>query len=131
MYLTVLSVDVSYTKTERIWRRTSSQLPVFITLVGCYGTESNLTECAFHELIEGESFDRSLSLYAPTISTLVTSMDVSIACSEVEGNPSASQLQSTTTVANVAISIASILGVLVFILVIVVIVMLRKRTKQR
>ena len=58
--------DVSYTRTQRTRSTSSSSysLPFHMTLVGCYSTNTRLTDCTYHEFL----------------SSTATSMDISISC---------------------------------------------------
>ena len=114
----VLSAAVSYTKTERKRYGASQSLPVFMTLVGCYGTEDNITNCSYHEF-----------KYSTSASTITTSMDISITCTSDIQDPTPAKV--SNAMASASLSISVILAVAVIGLVAVLIVMFVMNRKKK
>ena len=64
LFIPLSHSGVSYTKTQRTRSSSSQSLPVHMTLVGCYSTNTRLADCTYHEFL----------------SSTATSMDISISC---------------------------------------------------
>ena len=100
-------------------------LPTFMTIVGCYGDEQKLIDCAYHEF--------------ESRSTLMTSNDVSISCGAVTSNSTQSSAQSSAqqtsseAMASLYISVIFSLAVIALVaaLIILLIIQRRKRTAKR
>ena len=116
--------DISYKKLERTEHIITQSLPVFMTVVGCYGFEEKLTDCSYHEF------------ESPTTS----SIDISISCSRKENSTGDSRIDGTGDSASdsanpagsmvyASLSISVLLAVVVIALVVVIIVL--KRRKKR
>ena len=108
-FICMMHSDISYTEDERT--RRGQSLPAYLTLVGCYGSEERLIDCAYHD-------------FGSTVS-----MDVSISCGSGEKEAtSASQLSSVSAA---SLSIAVICAVAVAILAVVLIAMFILRRKKK
>ncbi|CAI8023573.1 Neurotrypsin [Geodia barretti] len=121
--------DVSYTKHLRTRSLSSRSLPTFMTLVGCYGSEDQLTDCSYHE------FESS--------SSTISSMDISISCDRKDngtgtmGSPTdtnddgtGGSSESSSGMVYASLSVSALLAVVVIALVAVLIVVwLRKKSR--
>ena len=114
--------DVSYTKHLRTRSLSSRSLPTFMTLVGCYGSEDQLTDCSYHE------FESS------------SSMDISISCdrkdngtgsigSQIDNNDDGTggSSESSSGIVYASLSVSALLAVVVIALVAVLIVVWRRK----
>lgn len=107
----LFSSDVSYTKTKRTASSIIS-LPIHLTLVGCYGSEEKLIDCAHHE-------------YGTSYST-----DISISCGRSSSGDSAEAKMATASLA-IATICAFAMIVLVTVLIIILILFKRKKHVKR
>lgn len=84
-----------------------------MTLVGCYPSQKNLTECSYHQ------FEYKTSP--------ATSMDIRITC----GKESATPAEQIAAVANASLSISVILALAVVVLVAILIILVILRFKKK
>ena len=85
-----------------------------MTLVGCYGSEERLIDCAYHE------FE-----YSSSVETI--SMDITINCIPALDT---SQQQNTLAMASLSIAVFLALAVIVLVAVLVAMLVLRRRKKS-
>ena len=104
-HFSFLSSDVSYTKTKRTPSSIIS-LPIHLSLVGCYGSEEKLIDCAHHE-------------YATSYST-----DISISCGRRNSGDS---VESSMSAASLAIAIICAFAMIILVTVLIIIFIRRKK----
>ena len=115
-------LDVSYTKTQRV---RLSYLPAHLTLVGCYGSEKKLIDCAHHDYTSPTSMDISISCISSwsrnerVNSTITSNINMDSSSSEEFNSLSAASL-----------FIAIICIFVVIILVVLLIIFLKRSRKH-
>ena len=99
--------DVLYTKIDRTSAHT---LPVSMTLVGCYGSEERLIDCAYHDYTDDHD----------------DSMDIRISCGSSQSSAAGLSSESTAS-----LSIAVIIAIAFIILIAILIAMFILRRKKK
>ena len=102
--------DISYTEDERT--RRGQSLPAYLTLVGCYGSEERLIDCAYHD-------------FGSTVS-----MDVSISCGSGEKEATSAPQLSSASAASLSIAVICAVAVAILAVVLIAVFILRRRKKN-
>ena len=105
LWIQNIFTDISYTTNERTSGHT---LPASITLVGCYGSEEKLVDCAYHDYTD-------------------SSMDVWISCGSGEEEAAASI--SSVSAASLSIAVICIVAVAIVSAILIAMFILRRQKK--
>ena len=105
-----ISSDISYTTNDRTSGHT---LPASITLVGCYGNEEKLVDCAYHDYTDNKA----------------NSMDVLISCGSSSEEEAAASISSVSA-ASLSIAVICAVAVVILAAVLIAVLILRRRKKN-
>ena len=105
-----ISSDISYTTNDRTSGHT---LPASITLVGCYGNEERLVDCAYHDYTDSKT----------------SSMDVWISCSSSSEEEAAASISSASA-ASLSIAVICIVAVAIVSAILIAMFILRRQKKK-
>ena len=110
LWIQNIFTDISYTTNDRTSGHT---LPASITLVGCYGSEDRLVDCAYHDFTGSKT----------------SSMDVWISCGGSSEEEAAASISSASA-ASLSIAVICIVAVAIVSAILIAMFILRRRKKK-
>ena len=117
-------LDVSYTKTRRV---RLPYLPAHLTLVGCYGSEKKLIDCAHHDYTSSTSMDISISC----ISSGSRNESNSTITGNINTDSSSSDEFNSLSAASLFIAIICIFVVIILVVVLIIFIRRSRKHAQR
>ena len=120
-------LDVSYTKSRRV---RLSYLPAHLTLVGCYGSEKKLIDCAHHDYTSSTSMDISISCISSNNGSRNESVNGTI-ISNINTDSSSSDEFNSLSEASLFLAIICLFVVIIFVIVLIIFIRRSRKHAQR